>query len=144
MPLRAVYTQTGCVLAEINNVEKIRALECTYRDAAKAEAAVAAVKAAALEALSALRKSTGIGAPSVDETPATMGTAGIFYAWRRQGWRNARLARRTEKGLAPVVEHWLLPWLVEHVAVDASKALAAAVLKADPSKYFPVVDGVPS
>lgn len=130
-------------MAIINPAEQINALQCAYRAAAKAETEAVAAKAAALAELAALRQSSGIAAPSVDETLAAMQAAGIFYAWRRPGWRGARLSRKTEKGLAPVVETFLHPWLIEHVAVDASRVLVAAVLRADPSN-FPVADGVPS
>jgi len=126
------------------SADQINALQSAYRAAAKTETDAAATKAKALEELARLRQSSGIAVPSVDEILAAMSAAGIFYAWKRQGWRTVRTSRKTEKGLAPVVETWLHPWLIEHVAVDTSRALVAAVLRADPEKHFPVVDGVRS
>jgi hypothetical protein len=123
--------------------QQIQALQHTFRAAAKEAEAAAAKASAALAELAVLRQSSGIAVPSKDEALAAMAQAGVFCAWRRQGWRTIRLSRKTERGLAPVVETWLRPWLVEHVAADTPQALVAAILRADPEKHFPVVDGVP-
>ena len=121
--------------------EQISALECTYRAADKAEIEAATVKAKVLEEIALLRQSSGI-ITTADDVLKVMSAAGIFYAWKRSYWQTLRLSRKTEKGLAPVVEQWLHPWLRENVAVDATRALVADVLKVDAVKWFPVSEFV--
>jgi hypothetical protein len=115
----------------MNPAEQIEAVQAAYRAAVKTESDAAAAKEKALEDLAALRKSTGIAAPSVDETLAIMqrAGAGIFYSWIRKGYRSPRLARKTDRGtFAPVSARFLKPWMVEHVAVDITDAQLGKVL----------------